>query len=301
MIDAQEAPPTRAALAIGLVVLTGFMLASMDSFAKYLSQSHAVLFVLWGRYFFHALLTFAWLVRKGSFRFLRTRRPGLQLLRAAFLLGATGNMYWAISHMPLADATAIMFLSPLIITALSVPLLKEKVGIRRWIAVVVGFLGILLIVQPGTDSMNAYAIFPFITAISVSFYIVLTRVLAGQDDIETTTFYTTTPIALVLSCALPWAWDSLTGFEWGLMVAMGGVGALGHFVLIMAFSLAPASMLAPFNYTHLVVAVTFSFLFFGDVPTVSMLAGAAIVVGSGLYIWYRETIVKPKPAASIQG
>jgi drug/metabolite transporter (DMT)-like permease len=295
MNDDGQAPPQRAALAIGLVILMGFMLSSMDAFAKYLTQFHAVLFVLWGRYFFHTVLTFAYLTRKGSFRFMRAKRPGLQLLRALFLLGATGNMYWAVSHMPLGDATAIMFLSPLIITALSVPMLKEKVGIRRWLAVIVGFGGILLIAQPGSDAMNPYAIFPFFTAISVSFYMIITRLLAAHDPVETTTFYSTAPAAILLTLALPWSWTHLSGFEWGLMVVMGGVGALGHFVLVLAFSMAPASVLAPFSYTHLIVAVVISYLIFGDMPATTTLAGATIVVGSGLYVWYRETIVKSRP------
>ena len=292
MHDGHEAPPQRVALAIGFVILMGFMLATMDSFAKYLSVGHTVFFILWGRYFFHTLLTFGFLVRKGSFRFLRARRPGLQVLRALFLLGATANMYWALSHMPLGDATAIMFMSPLIITALSVPVLKEKVGIRRWLAVIVGFGGILLIAQPGSDSMNAYAIFPFFTAISVSCYMLTTRILAAHDSVETTTFFGTAPAALLLTLALPWIWDDLSVLEWGLMVAMGGVGALGHFVLIVAFSLAPPAMLAPFSYSHLVVAVGLSYFFFGDVPTATMLIGAAIVVSSGLFVWYRETYAK---------
>jgi drug/metabolite transporter (DMT)-like permease len=297
MNDGLEVPPQKVALAIGLVILMGVMLSSMDGLAKYLTQTQPVLFVLWGRYFFHSVLTLAYLVRKGSFRFMRARRPGLQLLRSAFLMGATGNMYWAVSHMPLGDATAIMFMSPLIITALSVPILKEHVGPHRWGAVIVGFFGILLIAQPGSEGFNGYMIFPFITAISVSFYMILTRILAKYDDVETTTFYTTTPIAILLTLALPFAWSDLTGPEWGLMVTMGGVGALGHFVLILAFGMAPAAVLAPFSYVHLVVAVFISFFIFGDVPTTTMLGGAVIVVCSGLYVWYRETFAKKSPVS----
>ncbi len=118
-----------------LVTVTGFLLASMDGFAKHLASIYPLLFVLWGRYFFSTLLTFAALASKGSLSFLRARRPGLQILRASFLIAATSCMYLAVTHMPLADATAIMYLYPLLITALSVPLLKEKVGPRRWLAV----------------------------------------------------------------------------------------------------------------------------------------------------------------------
>ncbi|MBT3788639.1 MAG: DMT family transporter [Alphaproteobacteria bacterium] len=296
MSDEGQLPPQKAALAIGLVIVMGIMLSSMDAFAKYLTQAQTVIFVLWGRYFFHSVLTLGFLLRNGSLRFLRCNRPGLQFLRTLFLMGATGNMYWAVSHMPLGDATAIMFLSPLIITGLSVPLLKEKVGIRRWVAVVVGFGGILLIAQPGTDSMNAYAIFPLFSAFCVSFYMITTRLLAAHDSVETTTFYTTAPAAILLSLTLPWTWSELTAVEWGLMATMGGVGALGHFVLVLAFSMAPASMLAPFSYIHLVSAVAISYFFFKDVPSSTTLAGAAIVVSSGLYVWYRETFVKTRPS-----
>jgi len=296
MNDVTDVPPGKTALAIGLVILMGFMLSSMDAFAKYLTQTHTLLFVVWGRYFFHSVLTLGYLLRKGSFRFMRARRPGLQLLRAALLLGATGNLYLAVGHMPLGDATAIMFLSPLMITAFSVVILKEHVGIRRWIAVAVGFSGILLIAQPGSDSMNPYAGFAFLAALCVSLYMIMTRILADHDDLETTTFYTTTPVAVLLTLTLPFTWSDLSAFEWGLMAAMGGAGALGHFVLILAFSMAPASMLAPFSYTHLVVAVILGFFVFGDAPTAIMLSGAAIVVGSGLYVWYRETFFRKRSA-----
>jgi len=291
--------PTRQALAIALLVLTGALLSSMDAFAKYLSQEHAVLFILWGRYFFHSVLNFSVLSLRGDFAFLKPRRPGLQILRAGFLLGATGCMYVALSLMPLAEATAIMFLNPLIITALSIPMLGEKVGARRWTAIVIGFVGILLIVKPGSDAMNPAAILPLIAAVSVSMYILMTQIMRDLDDANATNFYTTAVGTVLFTAMLPFTYEDMSGFNWMLMIAMGGCGLGGHFLLMKAFHMAPASLLAPFGYAHLVFAAIIGFIVFGDVPDLVSIIGALIIVGSGLYVWYRETFEIKTPHADL--
>ena len=279
-------------LAIGLTVLAAFLLASMDALAKHLSATYAVLFVLWGRYFFHTVLTFAFLSKAGSFGFLRSRRPGLQLLRACLLFGATACMFSAFKYMPLADATAIMFLYPLLITVLSVPLLGERVGARRWAAVAVGFAGILFIAQPGSSALSPTALLPFLAAVSVSLYMIMTRILRGKDDRATTTFYSTAVGALALTLFLPFTWQPANGMDWLMMAMMGATGAATHFLLVRAFHTAPASLLAPFTYSHLVAAVVISIVAFRDIPGPAVILGSVLVAGSGLYVWYRETFVR---------
>lgn len=272
-----------------LIVAAGAVLASMDGIGKYLIRDNPVPVVLWGRYFFHSVLTFAVLGAGGSFAFLRANRPGLQTLRAGFLLGATATLFLAISHMPLADATAIQFLAPVLVTAFSVPILGEVVGFRRWAAVLCGFAGVLLIVRPGMGEMEWVSLLPLLTAVSLSLYMIMTRVMRDMDRPATTVFYTTATGAVVLSALMPFVWAAPSPHAWLLMMLMGGLGACGHYFLIKGFAFASASVLAPFTYTHLLCSLPISLLVFGDVPDTWMLSGTGLIVASGLYVWFRET------------
>ncbi len=278
--------------AILMIVAAGALLACMDAIGKYLMRDNPVMVVIWARYFFHVVVTFILLSASGSFGFLRANRPGLQTLRAALLLLATGAMYFAIASIPLANATAVMFLAPVLVTAFSVPILGETVGIRRWAAVVMGFVGVLLIVRPGFGQLDWISLLPLFAAVSVSLYMIMTRVMHSMERAATTAFYTTATGAVVLTVALPFFWETPSFKSWLLMVILGCVGAGGHYLLIRGFSFASASVLAPFSYAHLLWAMPISLFFFGDVPDFWMLAGTALIIGSGLYVWFRETFVK---------
>jgi drug/metabolite transporter (DMT)-like permease len=279
------------ALAIILIVLTGFILAGMDATAKYLTALEIpVLMVIWGRYFFHTVITFSiYAGRTRSFEFLRARRPGLQLIRASALFGATSCMYVALTRMQLGDASAIQFLAPVLVTALSGLLLGEHVGPRRWAAVVFGFIGVLIVARPGSGVLGWTAMLPLITAVLLAVYMLMTRIIRTKDAAATTTFYSTAVGAFVLTALVPFTWHDLSPSQWGLMVAMGSAGAIGHFMLIKAFFSAEASMLAPFTYSQMVAAILWGLLIFGDVPSGWTLCGALVVSGSGLYVWYRES------------
>jgi len=278
------------ALAILMIIITGGVLAGMDVTAKYLALNLPILLVLWGRYFFHTVITFAvYAGKRRSLQFLRARRPGLQLIRAAALFGATSFMYVAITLMPLGDAAAIQFLAPVLVTAISGLFLGEYVGPRRLAAVVVAFVGVVLVARPGSGVLGWAALLPVATAILLAVYMVMTRVIRTQDHADTTTFYSTAVGALVLTALVPFTWHALTPFEWGLMVAMGLAGATGHFLLVKAFHAAEASMLAPFTYSQVVAAIFWGWLVFGDVPSVWTTGGATLIIGSGVYVWYRET------------
>ncbi|HEY9079536.1 DMT family transporter [Magnetovibrio sp.] len=278
------------ALAISMIIVTGAMLAGMDVTAKYLALELPVLVVLWARYFFHTAITFTvYAAKRRSFQFLRARRPGLQLIRAASLFGATSFMYVAITLMPLGDAAAIQFMAPVLVTLLSGLFLGEHVGPRRLIAVAVAFGGVVLVARPGSDVLGWTALLPMVTAVLLAIYMVMTRVIRTKDNPDSTTFYSTAVGALILSAIVPFYWQDFTPAQWGLMLTMGLAGAGGHFLLVKAFHSAEASMLAPFTYSQVVAAIIWGFLVFGDVPSVWTTCGATLIVGSGIYVWYRET------------
>ncbi len=284
------------AVAVALIIAAGTMLAGMDAFAKFLALQVPLIMVLWGRYFFHTLITFsAYSLKTRSFQFLRARRPGLQFIRACALFGATCFMYEAITRMPLGDAAAIQFLAPVLVTALSGLLLGEHVGPRRWMAVAFGFVGVLLVARPGSGVLGWNALLPLATAVLLAIYMMMTRIIRNQDDPAATTFYSTALGALILSILVIFNWQALTDVQWSLMIAMGAAGAGGHFMLVKAFHMAEASMLAPFTYAQVVAAIVWGFLIFGDVPSLWTISGAGVVVASGLYVWYREARA-PRPA-----
>ena len=275
---------------MALILATGAVLAGMDAFAKFLALEVPIVLVLWGRYFFHTLITFgAYGIRTRSLRFLRARRPGLQFIRAAALFGATFTMYVALTRMPLGDAAAIQFLAPVLVTALSGLLLGEYVGPRRWLGVACGFVGVLLVARPGSGVLGWNALLPLATAFLLAGYMMMTRIIRNRDHPASTTFYSTALGALVLSVMVIFDWQPLSGFQWSLMIAMGAAGAIGHFMLVRAFHSAEASMLAPFTYAQVVFAIVWGLLVFGDIPSPWTLGGAGVVIASGLYVWYRET------------
>ena len=280
-------------LAIILILVTGLVLSGMDATAKYLSLDVSIVMILWGRYFFHTVLTFSIYAGKTrSLDFLRARSPGLQLIRAGALFSATCTMYVAITKMQLADASAIQFLAPVLVTALSGLILGEHVGPRRWAAVVCGFAGVLLVARPGSGVLGWAALLPLATACLLAVYMMMTRIIRTKDSAAATTFYSTALGALVLTLIIPFHWQSLTPLNWGLMITMGTAGAVGHFMLVKAFHSAEASMLAPFTYSQVVGAILWGLLIFSDVPSPWTLTGAGVVIASGIYVWYRETRIK---------
>jgi drug/metabolite transporter (DMT)-like permease len=271
-----------------LIVCGAALFAIMDGIGKSLSSSLTVGQVVWGRYFFHTVLVFLILSRGRSFGFLRTSMPMMQFLRAGAMFASTLFMYMALRVVPLADATAVQFLSAAIVTLLSAVLLGEHVGWHRITAVLVGFCAVMLIIRPGFRAAGGHLFLPLLTAVFVAFYMILTRRLREFDPEKTTFFYSTLVGTVVLTVALPWQWSATSPVDWVLSVAMGALGAGGHFLVVKAFHKAPASLLSPFLYSQLIVATAISVVWFGDIPDIWMAVGSAIVVGSGLYVWWRE-------------
>tara|TARA_R110002073_G_scaffold171041_3_gene327991 strand:- start:822 stop:1736 length:915 start_codon:yes stop_codon:yes gene_type:complete len=264
---------------------------SMDSIAKELVKTHSVVQVVWGRYFFQVAVLAVILFPRLR-RLMVTPNLGLQLVRSLLLLVTTGLYFTGLKYVPIAEASAIMMLAPLVVTALSVPLLKERVGPRRWAGVVIGFAGAMVVIRPGGDAMQLAALLPLVAAMTHGVYQVSTRFLSHSESVLTTLCYSALLGAMIMSTAVPFHWTPLPALGWGMLLCAGMFGTLGHFALIKAFTLAPAATVAPFTYTNLIWAAASGFLFFGEWPDVWTFAGAAIIVGSGIYIYHREKVVK---------
>lgn len=292
-MNATAPSPASMTAPILLVIVAGFVLAGMDAQAKVLAGLGApVLMIIWGRYFFHTIVTFV--VYSGvqrSFAFMRPRRPWLQFFRASALFGATTFFYTAITRMPLGDAASIQFLAPVLVTAFSGLFLGEKVGPRRWAAVVCAFVGVIIVARPGSGVFGLWALMPLVTAFLLATYMIMTRTIRDKDSADVTTFYTTAVGAVVLTAIMPTVWAPLSDGAWILMVGMGIAGAVGHYCFVRAFHAAEASALAPFTYAHVVAAIIYGLLVFKDPPSFWTLSGAALIVGSGIYVWYRETMI----------
>ena len=281
------APRDNIAAGIGWMLLTTFWFISLDTLAKYLMQSYPAPQVLWARFFFHLLLAAA-IMGPALLTGLRSGRPHLQVARSLLLLLTTTLFFSGLSTVPLATATAIMFLTPLVVTLLSIPLLGEKVGPRRLTGVVVGFAGALVIVRPGFDTASFGMLLVLGASLSNAFYQLVTRQVRHYDGTTTTFFYTALAGTVVFSALAPMEWRPPQGFDWLLFVGLGILGGLSQLCLIRAFRLAPAAVVSPFSYTGLIWATLFGFAVFLDLPDLWTMAGAALIVGSGLYVFHRE-------------
>ena len=288
MIAAVRALPTEQR-GILLFCLITFIFSLMDITAKYLTQTYPPAQVVWARYasqFFWSMLILSPRLRT----YLRTRHLGLQLIRSACLFGATFCFFTSLKYLQFAEATAIFEVAPLVITILSVIILKEQVGHRRWTGVIVGFLGALVIIRPGTEVFSPVALLPMASATCFAGYTIATRIL-GQDEPHATSFVYTTMIGAVAATAfLPFYWETPTLIDGLMLGTFGMIGAAGHFLLIIALSFTRASTLAPFGYLALLWNVLWGFFIFAEVPDMFTCAGAAIIVSAGLYVWHRERV-----------
>jgi drug/metabolite transporter (DMT)-like permease len=276
---------------IALMCCAVVCFACLDTTAKYLNGHMSTLQVVWARYTSALLLT---LIISNPFNrpaLLRTTRPVLQVVRSALLLCSSLLSFVALRYLQLDQALAILFSMPFIVAVLSGPMLGEWVGWRRWIAIGVGFLGVIVVVRPGFGGVHPAALLCVGSAFCLALYAIATRVLSRTDSTETTLFYSNLVGAAAMLPVVPFVWTTPTHpLLIGLMLVLGVFGSIGHYLLIAAHRMVPASVLAPFTYTQLLWAVSLGFLVFGDVPNSWTLTGAAIVVGSGLYLLHRERV-----------
>lgn len=269
------------------MLTTTLMFVLMDTCVKVLVANYPTLQVVWGRYFFQVVILCIVLSPR-LFTLIRTQSLWFQLLRSIFLLGATLFFFKALNTLQVAEATAVMFTAPLIVTVLAPLVLKEKVGIRRWISVLVGFAGALIIVRPGAGTVDIGALWALGGAACYGCYQVSTRAMSLQDPVLTTLFYSALLGAIIMSIIVPFHFVMPDAAGWGLMVAAGGFASIGHFSMIKAFTVSEATKIAPFSYTNLIWATIIGFALFGTLPDLWTYVGAGIIVISGLYISHRE-------------
>ncbi len=273
-----------------LMIMTAVILFSvMDAISKYLTRFYPVSNVVWARYLSHTLLVVLVLGPRVGWSLVRTRRPGAQFARGLLLTAATLFFVTALKFMPLAEATAIQFLAPLLVTVMAVVVLKEEVEFARWVAIVCGFIGVLIIIRPGSGIFSWASLLPLATAVCFASYQILTRRLAGIESSYTSLFYSGLVGAVLLSIPLPYAWSPpQNGAHLGLFAVIGVLGGLGHLILIKAYDLAPASSLAPFSYTQLIWVTVAGYLAFDDFPDVWSFVGMAVLMASGIYTATRQ-------------
>ena len=271
-----------------LFLTTLFLFSIMDGIAKGLTDRHHPLQVVWARYTSQTVIAFV-VLSPFLAKLLRTKHIGLQLIRSAFLFGATMSFFTSLKFIPISSATAVFEIAPLFITILSFFVLGEKVGLRRWIGVSIGLVGAMIIIRPGSEVFSFVALLPALAAFCFSGYAISTRFL-GKDESPWTSFLYTALIGCIASCLIvPTVWETPTLPDAGLMTTMGIVGGIGHYFLIRAFTITEASYLAPFGYVTLLFNGLWGYLFFFEVPDFYTICGAAIIISAGVYVWYRET------------
>jgi len=274
---------------IALVVTATFLFSSHDALSKYLSGFYPIVMVVWARYLIHTLLMAGIFLPQSGLRVLRTKRPLLQVARALCLLGTSLLFTTALLFIPLAEATAVNFLAPVLVTALSVPLLGERVTRGQWLAVICGFVGVLIIVHPGGELFTPAVLLPFCSALFFCFYQLLTRKLAEHDSPTTSNFFAGLCNTLVMSALVPFFWQVPGVVHAALMLALGACGMTAHLLLTQAFRQAAPALLAPFGYCQIVFAGLLGWLLFAHTPSLATVMGIGVICLSGLAaVWQQR-------------
>ena len=272
--------------------LLGWMfLPVMDGFAKFLSDDLPILQITWARYFFTVFFTLPIMIFFFKKQLVWSDKPKLQILRGIILLSANICFFYAISIISLAKALTLAFVAPLIVTAFSPVMLGEKVGFRRWTAVVVGFTGSLVVIRPGFVELNFASLAALGTGILYGFYLIITRKLSTSDNPLLTLLMTGMVGAILVSAIIPFYWVKPSLNQWSLMAGIGVFACIGHLFLILSLKYADASKLAPLGYTEIIPNVLIGYYFFSELPDKWTYIGLLIIILSGLYIFRREYIL----------
>ena len=278
-----EHHPIRGAL---LCVMAVALFACMDTVTKYLSQTHPVPLIVAARYLGNLLLMVGFIVPRHGRRMIRTRRTGLVWVRALCLALASLLIGFALQRMPVAETTAILFLSPILLTIVAGPLLNERVGAVGWLATLAGFAGVMLIARPGSGLVTVGVLFALGAVATNLGYQFLSRVLSASESTFALLFYTALTGSILYGIAVPWFLEDRapTLLEAALFASLGVFGGVGHYLFTAAFRFAPASLLAPLNYVQLLWAGLLGWVVFGHVPGAVSLLGMALIAGSGVLV-----------------
>ncbi|MFA6264871.1 MAG: DMT family transporter [Pseudolabrys sp.] len=283
----------RALAGIALMLVGIFFFAVNDTMGKWLIATYSVGQVLLLRSAAALVVLAPFIKRAGLSAFIAAPRPGLQVARAVFATLEVGCFYWALTGMSLADTMTFYLAGPIYVTAVSPFLLREHVGWRRWLAVVGGFVGVMIALGPSGGTFSPHALVAIAGSLTFSIFMVCTRLVRGTSDVV---LVTTQVVAALIFGAVtaPFTWVAVSLFDGALLGLLGVVAMIAFLCINRSLSIAPASMVVPYQYTTIVWAVLFGFIFFGDIPSTQMLVGAGIIIAAGIYIFIREqTLAKP--------
>jgi len=288
--------PARPLIGIGLMLGAMAVLPLLDVIAKFLGQQGMpVMQIVWARLFFGAWMTLPFALRLVGVRGLVPNMPLMHAVRASFMVAATAFFFWALHYLPIADTLAIFFVQPLVLTLLSPIVLGEHVGVRRWVAVLIGFIGTLIIIRPGFQELNPGVFMALGSGTCLAIYLLLTRKIAGSAPAMVTTFYTTLSGAILTSVIVLFVWVPPTPAQWGLFVLLSLIANGGHYLIVKSYDHAEASLLAPLAYTEMVMATFAGWYFFGDFPDLWTFVGVAILIACAIYISWRERVRSVPP------
>ncbi len=286
-IDARAALGGGALLGIGMMLLGILLFVVNDVMGKWLVATYTVGQVLLIRSLFAMVMLAPMIWREGVHRVATPPRPGLQLLRVVFSTAEVAAFYWAVAYLPLADVVTFYLAGPIWVTALSGPLLGEKVDLRRWIAVLVGFAGVLIAMQPTSATLGLPSLVALGGSLLFALLMITTRTLRGTPDTTLVTWQTVA--ALVAGAVMaPFGWVTPTPVDFVLLGMLGVVAALAHMCVNRSLKLAPAAVVVPYQYTQIAWAVLLGWLIFGDVPGPALIVGSAVIIAAGLYIFLAE-------------
>lgn len=265
------------------MLVTAFFFVCVHATGKFLVARYPLVQVVWGRYIFHLLLGLAILAPRLA-QIIRSGNLKLQLLRSGFMFGATIFYFAAVQFLPLTEANAINFLTPILVVILAQPILGERVGLMRWLGVAIGFVGAMIIIRPGGGLIDLAAGIMMVSAFCNACYQLSTRRLGVVDDPLTTLLYTALVGSIIASLAVPFSFEPMDASGWMLMVLIGAFAMIGHFALIKAYRLAPAPAIAPFGYSILLWSAVFGYVVFDQLPDLWTILGAGIIVIGGFTI-----------------
>jgi drug/metabolite transporter (DMT)-like permease len=275
---------------IALILASTVFLGTSDVTAKYLSATLPSIEIAWIRFLTFALIMSPAMLPGSPLYALRTARPGLQAMRGIALLGSSLFFISGLRFLPIAEASATGFVAPLFVTALSIFLLGESVGVRRWLATAIGLIGVLIILRPGTSAFHPAAFFPIISALAWAATLIMTRMMSGREHAITTMTYSSIVGVGILSVLVPFVWVAPSWHDILFGIFIGIASTAGQWIVVLAFRYADASVLAPFSYTQLLWVSILGFLIFGEIPDIWTVIGAAFIVASGLYTAHRERV-----------
>ena len=275
---------------IALILASTVFLGCSDVTAKYLSATLPSIEIAWIRFLVFALIMSPAMLPGSPLFALHSQRRGLQAMRGVALLASSLFFISGLRFLPIAEASATGFVSPLFVTALSIVFLGERVGVRRWLATAVGLIGVLIILRPGSSAFHPAAFFPIVSALAWACTLIMTRMMSGKEHAITTMTYSSIVGVCVISALVPFVWVAPSWHDILFGVFIGVASTAGQWIVVLAFRYADASVLAPFSYTQLVWVSILGFIIFGELPDIWTVTGAAFIVASGLYTAHRERI-----------